>query len=368
MEVEFGFVPKQVVSDLQDIGNWKSRASAIDNLHKALHDVGDKTQLLPGLPRFVAFLVTLVADPNFKIAISSMQILCDLVAIVGPDIEPHLRSIIPNLLEKFTDSKALVRSANFKVLRNLVHASQPKHLVDLLGAGMTHSNWRVREEVINTLIMVMLLPGSRDGLNYAGIFRLLSMAVADPKERVKAVGLEGMAVLARCTGRSEVSSLLAQGGVGLGSEACAQVNSRLANPDLPSLGADGVVQHIMEPGPDTLDSISSDLPPTRRMGLAPLQQAQPRPFPLHQLPLPQPLQPPMQQQGVQQLPLVMSLQHGKLPWQAPAMPRPRLRPEAVTVKHVGLEGTAGSPGTLGNNGGAQTRDPLISHLVLVPAC
>ncbi len=42
------------------------------------------------------------------------------------------------------------------------------------------------------------MPGSRDGLNYSSIFRLLGSAVADPKDRVKAVGLEGMAVLARC--------------------------------------------------------------------------------------------------------------------------------------------------------------------------
>jgi hypothetical protein len=88
----FGFVPVQVVQDLQDIGNWKvcavlsfhlaamcsrklasigntiietwgglvcsqSRASAIDNLSRALRDVGDKAQLLPSLPNFVAFLV-----------------------------------------------------------------------------------------------------------------------------------------------------------------------------------------------------------------------------------------------------------------------------------------------------------------------
>jgi len=43
----------------------------------------------------------------------------------------------------------------------------------------------------------MLLPGRQDGLNYGSIFRLLSLAVGDPKERVKAGGLEGMAVLAR---------------------------------------------------------------------------------------------------------------------------------------------------------------------------
>ncbi len=35
--------------------------------------------------------MTLVADPNFKIAISSMQILGDLINRAGPAIEPHIR-------------------------------------------------------------------------------------------------------------------------------------------------------------------------------------------------------------------------------------------------------------------------------------
>eukprot|EP00983_Pelagomonas_calceolata_P129188 1161585-Pelagomonas_calceolata.AAC.29 len=104
-----------------------------------------------------------------------------------------------------------------QVLHNLVAVSQPKQLVDLLGAGMTHSNWRVREEVINTLIMVSTRWNlghacSRDGLNYSGVFRLLSMAVADPKERVKAVGLEGMAVLARQAETLSYSVDLSHGG------------------------------------------------------------------------------------------------------------------------------------------------------------
>ena len=72
----------------------QSRATAIDALQRALRDVPDKRQLLGGLQPFVEFLLTLVADPNFKIAISSMQILGDLVARVGQEIEPHLRQAL----------------------------------------------------------------------------------------------------------------------------------------------------------------------------------------------------------------------------------------------------------------------------------
>lgn len=35
----------------------------------------------------------LTADPNFKIAVSSMQILGDLVSKVGRDIEPQLKCV-----------------------------------------------------------------------------------------------------------------------------------------------------------------------------------------------------------------------------------------------------------------------------------
>ncbi len=47
--------------------------------------------LLHGLGDFVKFLVGLIADPNFKIAISSMSILGDLAGKVGNELEAHLR-------------------------------------------------------------------------------------------------------------------------------------------------------------------------------------------------------------------------------------------------------------------------------------
>ena len=91
IELEFGFVPRNVISDLGDIGNWKSRANAIDALLKVLKEEDNKAAVIGGLPKFVGFLMTLVADPNFKIAISSLQILGELINKVGKDIGPHLR-------------------------------------------------------------------------------------------------------------------------------------------------------------------------------------------------------------------------------------------------------------------------------------
>lgn len=43
----------------------------------------------------------------------------------------------------------------------------------------------------------MLLPHTRGSIDYGAVFRLLKAALTDPKERVKQVGLEGVAVLAK---------------------------------------------------------------------------------------------------------------------------------------------------------------------------
>eukprot|EP00195_Chlamydomonas_chlamydogama_P001663 CAMPEP_0202916712 /NCGR_PEP_ID=MMETSP1392-20130828/69262_1 /ASSEMBLY_ACC=CAM_ASM_000868 /TAXON_ID=225041 /ORGANISM="Chlamydomonas chlamydogama, Strain SAG 11-48b" /LENGTH=1484 /DNA_ID=CAMNT_0049609237 /DNA_START=160 /DNA_END=4614 /DNA_ORIENTATION=+ len=266
MEVEFGFVPRQVVADLQDIGNWKSRATAIDNLQKALRDADDKASVVVGLPKFVGFLMTLVADPNFKIAISSLQILGDLINKVGSDIEPHVRSIIPNLIEKFTDSKIIVRSANIKVLKRLMAVASPKQVLDQLTSGLSHSSWRVREEIVNTVIMALLQHNTQD-LGYSGVFRMLTTAMNDTKDKVKNTALEAMAVLNNRAGAAEFQQMLARGAVPDAQQSL--IKQRLRNPALPSVNIDGIVEHVADmsssPG-DVLDNVgaSTELPSSRR--------------------------------------------------------------------------------------------------------
>ena len=64
------------------------------------------------------------------------------------------RAIVPSLVEKFTDSKIIVRTANLKCLRVLMAATSPRLVLEQLGSGMVHASWRVREEIVNTIIMV----------------------------------------------------------------------------------------------------------------------------------------------------------------------------------------------------------------------
>lgn len=106
---EFGWLPAEVVHALlEEVGNFRARAAAIELLHAAVLDVpslpGGTAAVLPTLSAFLAFLLRLVADANFKIAISAMTILEDMVAQLGADLAPYLGTLAAALTERLGDN------------------------------------------------------------------------------------------------------------------------------------------------------------------------------------------------------------------------------------------------------------------------
>lgn len=102
-------MPAEVVHALlEEVGNFRARAAAIELLHAAVLDVpslpGGAAAVLPTLSAFLAFLLRLVADANFKIAISAMTILEDLVGQLGADLEPYLGTLAAALTERLGDN------------------------------------------------------------------------------------------------------------------------------------------------------------------------------------------------------------------------------------------------------------------------
>ena len=81
--MEFGFVPAGTVQSLRDLGNWKVRADAIERLHQLVLDLPSGVAVIPSLDEFTGFLVRLLADPNFKISLTTLQIWDALLVKVG---------------------------------------------------------------------------------------------------------------------------------------------------------------------------------------------------------------------------------------------------------------------------------------------
>lgn len=103
---EFGWVPAEVVRALlEEVGNFRARAGAIELLHAAVLDAAREPEVvLPTLSAFLDFLMCLVSDANFKIAISAMTILEDLVGQLGAAAQPYLGALAAPLTERLGDN------------------------------------------------------------------------------------------------------------------------------------------------------------------------------------------------------------------------------------------------------------------------
>ncbi len=85
---------------------------------------------------------------------------------------------------------------------------------------------------------------AHNSADHASVFRLMAMGMCDSKERVRWVALEGIAVLGRHLGQTSLQALIA--GSSLSDVQRQQIASRLQQPGLPRVSADGLVQHVLD--------------------------------------------------------------------------------------------------------------------------
>lgn len=97
-------------------------------LHEAVLGVKDKLILLPTLFKFFKFLTTLVADPNFKISLSTMRILQDLLNKLGTDVQPYLGIVLEPLIEKLGDRNEVRSCADYHSIGCSTNSSPGKNI------------------------------------------------------------------------------------------------------------------------------------------------------------------------------------------------------------------------------------------------
>ena len=116
----------------------------------------------PSLDEFTGFLVRLLADPNFKISLTTLQIWDALLVKVGADARTVIPSVVPTLVRKLGDGKSVVREANMTSLGGLFRAL-PGETIDAifstfkssdLGKGVSAA--RVKEDALCAVIRAIL--------------------------------------------------------------------------------------------------------------------------------------------------------------------------------------------------------------------
>ena len=246
--LEYGFVPRYVMTKLRDQSNWRIRAQGIEELKTLMGQLTDTAPVHPNLGSFFALLLGFLDDVNFKIGVTSLQIIGLLVAKLGVGVRPVLKPVLLALSNKLGDNKIVIRQENMKVLMQLMQILSPKAVLSVLTANLQHRNSRVREETVNVFIAALLTFPSSD-FSLPDLTNSIAPALVDSKRRVRQAALEAFAVIAQAMGPGRIQPIIAavdaveltMGGDGV----MGAITARLARRQLPRLNRDGLVEYAV---------------------------------------------------------------------------------------------------------------------------
>lgn len=246
--LEYGFVPRYVMTKLRDQSNWRIRAQGIEELKTLMGQLTDTAPVHPNLGSFFALLLGFLDDVNFKIGVTSLQIIGLLVAKLGVGVRPVLKPLLSALSNKLGDNKIVIRQENMKVLMQLMQILSPKAVLSVLTANLQHRNSRVREETVNVFIAALLTFPSSD-FSLPDLTNSIAPALVDSKRRVRQAALEAFAVIAQAMGPGRIQPIIAavdaveltMGGDGV----MGAITARLARRQLPRLNRDGLVEYAV---------------------------------------------------------------------------------------------------------------------------
>ena len=254
---------------LREVGNWQVRAQAIAELQQLLANLPPESlpMVAPHLASFTDLLTSLLEDTNFKISLTSLQMISDLLDRFaehirnGPDSERIFSAIVPRLMDKFADNKIVIRQANLRLTKKLMAVVAPERALPSLLSYAQHNNSHIREQALNILIQT-LLSTPRQSLDlYRHALTTLAAPLDDAKPKVRQAALEAAAVLHEVAGASAFETLLRALDWSEDKEDRIVERLKQGKGALPQLSSDGLVE-FTSAGPGAL--ADGRRPPPRR--------------------------------------------------------------------------------------------------------
>ena len=243
----YGFVPAETMAELED-NNWKTRANGMEDLKLLIEGMRDNSTLQSNLGDFLDMLIRFVEDPNFKVMLTSLYVLRDVVEKVGGNIRPHNELILAVVQTKLGDSKAVIKQLNMQLVLRIMHFAKPWGILKALMSGINNRNSKVREDILNMITAALLTFPSSD-FNLNSLPELLAPMLIDPKRRVRQAVLECFAVIAQGLGPGRMQPLVsAVDMIELSPEgegAMEAVQARLARRKLPKITPGGSLEYSM---------------------------------------------------------------------------------------------------------------------------
>lgn len=114
----FGFLAEETLNNLDEQKHWKDRCAAIevvdDNLTQLLNSLEKKQAFKPHMGQFLALVLNLIKDINFKICLTAINIVRKVLSLDVNTFLMHKTTLTTSLIEKLSDSKVVIRQAVLK--------------------------------------------------------------------------------------------------------------------------------------------------------------------------------------------------------------------------------------------------------------
>lgn len=238
----FGYVPEELIYHIKNNSDYKIRSQSIEKLHQITQEITDPQVLKKDMKGLLEYLVSFLNDSNFKIALTSIYIIGQIIDISGLEIVHQMAYICSHLIAKFSDNKSIIRQAAIKTILKLMRNLEAPSVLEMCLAYLGDGNARIREEVINlTSTALLTFPNSR--FDYKMLIKSLTPSLRDVKPKVKFVAMEAFAIIAHLISPEQTMVLLEE--YGLDNESGELLNLRFNDPILPQLNSEGIIIHTI---------------------------------------------------------------------------------------------------------------------------
>lgn len=193
-------------------------------------------------------------DANFTVLQGGLEVLEELVEQCGGDLGPHLDEVVGMLVPRLGGKYAVRQSVMRTFLQLMVCVGLDPVLRKVMAEGSRHRSSRVREDTINVVLMA-LLKQPHGELDLLHIAMEIAPSLTDGRQRVRLAALECLALLSHALGAQALEGVVARVEesylASRPEDACGLVAAfkvRVARNQLPSVNADGLVDHVVQVG------------------------------------------------------------------------------------------------------------------------